>query len=239
MRVAILGGTGGIGGQLLTWALNSGHDVTALARNPAALAAQAALADHGALRDHGALAGQGALAGRSTARASNAGTLTLISGDATDGSAMRAAIDGADAVLSALGPRGARTPGLLGTAAANLTVAMEKAGVRRVICVSAAGPFIADDPDMGAVIKMILPRVFAKPFADTRDMEAVISATDLDWTLVRASRLVDKPGTGRYRVRPDYAPAGGRKIARADVAHFMAAVLTEGSWLRARPAVAY
>src|SRR5580692_535391 len=217
MRVAILGGTGGIGGQLLTWALNSGHDVTALVRNPAALAAQAALADHGVLRDHGALAGQGALAGRSTARASNAGTLTLISGDATDGSAMRAAIDGADAVLSALGPRGARTPGLLGTAAANLTVAMEKAGVRRVICVSAAGPFIADDPDM----------------------EAVISATDLDWTLVRASRLVDKPGTGRYRVRPDYAPAGGRKIARADVAHFMAAVLTEGSWLRARPAVAY
>src|SRR5580692_2798183 len=217
MRVAILGGTGGIGGQLLTWALNSGHDVTALVRNPAALAAQAALADHGVLRDHGALAGQGALAGRSTARASNAGTLTLISGDATDGSAMRAAIDGADAVLSALGPRGARTPGLLGTAAANLTAAVEKAGVRRVICVSAAGPFIADDPDMGAVI----------------------SATDLDWTLVRASRLVDKPGTGRYRVRPDYAPAGGRKIARADVAHFMAAVLTEGSWLRARPAVAY
>jgi uncharacterized protein YbjT (DUF2867 family) len=116
---------------------------------------------------------------------------------------------------------------------------MEKASVRRVICVSAAGPFIADDPDMGVLIKLILPRVFAKPFADTREMEAVISATDLDWTLVRASRLVDKPGTGRYRVRPDYAPAGGRKIARADVAHFIAAVLTEGSWLRARPALAY
>jgi putative NADH-flavin reductase len=216
MRVAILGGSGGIGGHLLTWALDSGHDVTALVRNPAALA------------------GQGA-----ASAAGGAGSLTLITGDATDESAMRAAIDGADAVLSALGPRGAKTPGLLGTAAAHLTVAMEKAGVRRVICVSAAGPFIADDPDMGVLIKLILPRVFAKPFADTREMEAVISASDLDWTMVRASRLVDNPGTGRYRVRPDYSPAGGRKIARADVAHFIAAVLTEGSWLRARPALAY
>ncbi len=55
---------------------------------------------------------------------------------------------------------------------------------------------------------------------------------------MRASRLVDTPPTGRYRVRPEYTPAGGGKISRADVAHFIAAALAEGSWIR-RPALAY
>jgi putative NADH-flavin reductase len=229
MRVAILGGSGGIGGHLLTWALESGHEVMALARDPAALAGK-----------YPADTAAAALGGRSAAgQAGTAADLTLVTGDATDASAVQATVDGADAVLSALGPRGTKTPGLLGTAAANLVTAMEKTGARRVICVSAAGPFIGDDPDMGRLIKLILPRVFATPFADTREMEAVIGATSLDWTMVRASRLTDKPGTGRYRVRPDYTPAGGGKIARADVAHFIEAALTEGSWLRARPALAY
>ena len=56
---------------------------------------------------------------------------------------------------------------------------------------------------------------------------------------MRATRLVNTPATGRYRVRPQYAPAGGGKIARADVAHFMAAVLAESSWIGDRPALAY
>jgi uncharacterized protein YbjT (DUF2867 family) len=92
---------------------------------------------------------------------------------------------------------------------------------------------------MNPLIKLILPRVLAKPFADVRDMEATIGGTDLDWTLVRASRLVDTPPTGRYRVRPEYTPAGGGKISRADVAHFMATALAERSWIGGRPALAY
>ena len=70
-------------------------------------------------------------------------------------------------------------------------------------------------------------------------MENVIRACDLDWTLVRATRLVNRPGTGRYRVSPDYPPRGGSKIARADVAHFIATALAEDAWPRAAPALAY
>ena len=211
MRVALLGGTGRIGGQLLTSMLAAGHDVTMLARDPAGLAS----------------------------RPTETGTVTIVRGSAADAAAVQATIDGADAVLSALGPRGAKTPALLGSAARNATAAMAKTGARRLICVSAAGPFIAGDRDMNLLVKLILPRVLAKPFADVRDMETTIGGTDLDWTLVRASRLVDGPPTGRYRVRPEYAPAGGGKISRADVAHFIAAALAEGSWIRGRPALAY
>jgi putative NADH-flavin reductase len=207
MRIALLGGSGRIGGLLLTSVLDAGHEVTALARNPDALAARPGL--------------------------------TIVRGDAADAGAVAAAVDGADAVLSALGPRGAKSPGLLGSAAVNVVAAMTKTGARRLIIVSAAGAFIESDPDMGRLVKLILPRLFAAAFADTRAMEDVIRASGLDWTLVRATRLVDGPFTGKYRVAPGYAPAGGRKISRADVAHFIVTTLEQDSWLSGAPALAY
>jgi putative NADH-flavin reductase len=207
MQIAILGATGGIGGHVLSWALEAGYPVRALARSPQALAP--------------------------------APGLTITRGDALDADAVAEVIDGADAVVSALGPRGAKAAGLLAGAAANTVAAMQKTGARRLVCVSAAGAYITADPHTNWLVKMILPRVLARQFADTRQMEGVIRATELDWTLVRASRLTNRPGTGRYRVSPDYPPPGGWKISRADVAHFIAAVLADDGWVRAAPALAY
>jgi putative NADH-flavin reductase len=207
MQIAILGATGGIGGHVLSWALEAGYPVRALARSPQALAP--------------------------------APGLTITRGDALDADAVAKVIDGADAVVSALGPHGAKAAGLLAGAAANTVAAMQKTGARRLVCVSAAGAYITADPHTNWLVKMILPRVLARQFADTRQMEDVIRAAELDWTLVRASRLTNRPGTGRYRVSPDYPPPGGWKISRADVAHFIAAVLTGDGWVRAAPALAY
>jgi uncharacterized protein YbjT (DUF2867 family) len=207
MQIAILGGTGGIGGHVLAWALDAGHPVRALARRPEALP-----------RREG---------------------LTVIRGDALDAAAVAETIAGAGAVVSALGPRGAKSESLLAGAAANIVAAMDKTGARRLVCVSAAGAYITGDPNTGWLLKAILPWVFAKQFADTRQMENVIRESGLDWTLVRATRLVNRPGTGRYRVSPGFPPPHGRTIARADVAHFIAATLAENTWLHEAPAVAY
>jgi len=207
MRLALLGGTGRIGGHVLSWALSAGHEVTALARDPRSLPA--------------------------------ADGVTVIAGSATDPAAVAEVAAGADAVVSALGPRGAKTPALLAAAAEATVAAMGKAGSNRLICVSAAGAFVEADPDIGALVKFILPKVFAKLYADVREMESVVRSSDLDWTLVRPTRLVNRPQTGRYRVRPEFAPVGGRSIARSDVAHFIAGALTDNAWVRARPALAY
>ena len=152
---------------------------------------------------------------------------------------MAEVIAGTDAVLSALAPRGKKTPGLLAGAAANMVAAMEETGPRRLICVSAGGPWVRDDPNMNLLIKLVLPRVLATTFADIRGMEGTMRASGLDWTLVRASQLTEGPLTGRYRVAPDFTPRGGRKISRTDVAHFIAATVTDGGWLKSAPAVAY
>lgn len=228
MRLALLGATGGIGGHLLAWAVSEGHDVHVLARRPELLARSRPVPAPGAPVPGG---------GRPAA-----GGLTVTAGDSLDPGAVAEVIAGADAVLSALGPRGprrARTPSLLAESAANVIAGMDRAGVRRLINVSAAGAFITGDPDTGALTKAILPRILAAAFADVREMEAAIRASDLNWTLVRATRLVNQPATGRYRVRGDYPPPGGRKICRADVAHFMALALTEDAWLHSAPALAY
>ena len=210
MRLAIFGATGRIGGHLLNWAIDAGHDVHVLARQPEALRP----------RDG----------------------LTVTGGDVLDPAAVAAVISGADAVLSALGPRGLDGfpgPELLAPAASNIADAMHKTGAHRLIAVSAAGAFVTEDPGTPWLIRQILPRILARTFADVRAMERVVRDSDLDWTLVRASRLVNDPGTGEYRVRADYPPPGGGKIARADVAHFIAAALTSGSYLRESPALAY
>jgi putative NADH-flavin reductase len=206
-RLAIFGATGGIGGYLLSWAVDAGYPVHVLARNAAAVPHRPGV--------------------------------TVTEGDATDPEAVAGAVAGADAVLSALGPRGAKTPGLLAAAAAAITGAMEKSGTRRLICVSAAGAFIREDPETNPLVKIILPRIFAKPFADVREMERVVRASTLDWTLVRPTRLVSAPGTGQYRIRDRYPPPGLTKIARADVAQFMITALTTDGYLHQAPALCW
>jgi uncharacterized protein YbjT (DUF2867 family) len=165
--------------------------------------------------------------------------VTVTGGDATDPAAVADVVASADAVLSALGPRGAKTPGLLGTAASAVTQAMVKHGVHRLICVSAAGAFIREDPEANPLVKVILPRIFARPFADVREMERVVRTSALDWTLVRPTRLVDGPGRGELRIRDRYPAPGLTRIARADVAQFMIGALTEPGYIRQAPAICW
>jgi putative NADH-flavin reductase len=207
MRIALLGGSGRIGGDVLGLLLDEGHEVSVLARRTGAVPP--------------------------------ATGLTVTEGDALDPAAVAAVIKGSDAVMSALGPRGAKSPGLLAGAAANTIAAMTQADVGRLIVVSAAGAFIGADPDSGSLIKLILPRILARQFADVRRMEDVVRESGLDWTLVRATRLADGPPTGQYRTRSDFPPQGGWTISCADVAQFLVDALSQHSWIGASPALAY
>jgi len=207
MNIALLGGSGRIGSEVLDMLLADDHEVQVLARSAASVRPAAGL--------------------------------TVTEGDALDPASVAAVVKGADAVVSALGPRGARSPGLLAGAAGVTVAAMNDAGVRRLIAVSAAGAFIGADPDTGALTKFVLPRVLAKPFADVRRMEDVIRASGLEWTLVRPTRLVGGLATGRYRTRSDFPPQGGMKVSRADVAQFVVDALSQHSWIGASPALAY
>jgi putative NADH-flavin reductase len=131
--------------------------------------------------------------------------LALRPADVRDLDAVTGAIEGTDAVISALGTNDSRTmTDVYSRGAANEAVAMHEHGIRRLAVISAApaGPR-AEQPLLERRVAMpLLERFFGGIYADMRRMEALLTETcdDLDWVALRPPRLVAKPATGDYRI---------------------------------------
>lgn len=139
-----------------------------------------------------------------TALTAPSGTAVAVA-HAREVAALTTAFVGVDAVVSCLGHsrenngKGGDATVLAEGAAAALE-AMHAAGVTRLVAISAAGAFVqGDDPLSHYIAKPIVARLFGEPFADTRAMEAEIRASDVQWTLLRPSRLVAGDGRQPYR----------------------------------------
>lgn len=199
MRLTIFGATGGTGTHLVRQALEEGHDVTAVVRDPARLDVPA----HERLR--------------------------VVTAEVTDPASIGPAVEGADVVLSALGPRGNGPTTICEDSARSVIAAMGKAGIRRLVLCSTAGAFTdaGDSPVIRYVVKpVILNRIFKHAFADMRRCEQAVRGSELDWTLVRPPQLTDKEATGRYRTATDINLRGGRRVSRADLAACMLSLVT-------------
>jgi len=75
---------------------------------------------------------------------------------------------------------------------------------------------------MGFVFyRLLLPFPFRQSFDDKERQEAVIYQSAVDWTVVRPTKLHNRAAQGRYRVtdETDFSVSGD--IARADVATFL------------------
>lgn len=154
-----------------------------------------------------------------------------------DRATLDGAVDAADAVLSALGPRSkADARARVVTRGVKAIIrSMKDTGARRLVVISAVPvatvPSPArpapprSDPADGLFMRHVLNPVVKAAFRDTYDdlaeMEDAIRDSGLDWTIVRPPRLVDKPLSGTYRTESEHNVRGGRSIARADLAHYM------------------
>src|SRR5918996_4857822 len=133
-------------------------------------------------------------------------------------------VGGADAIVFAAGagpgsgPERKRTVDLGG--AVKCVEAAEALGVARFVIVSSIG---AHDPEGGP--EAMRPYLRAKADADAR-----VSASTLDWTIVRPGSLEDGPGTGRV----DLSTRLGRRgpVPREDVAAVLAELLATGAGVR-------
>jgi uncharacterized protein YbjT (DUF2867 family) len=160
----------------------------------------------------------------------------LIEGDATNEITLERALDGCDAVVSALGMgMGFRKVSLLTEAIRALLPAMTRSGVRRVVCVSALG--VGDSRGHGGFVfdRLFQPLLLSQAYKDKNRQEAAIRVSSLDWIIVRPGMLTDDPAQGRVRAVVDLAGINGGKIARADVARFVVDQLTTDTWLRQTP----
>ncbi|WP_039824663.1 NAD(P)-dependent oxidoreductase [Nocardia testacea] len=191
MRIVIFGANGPTGRLLTDQALESGHDIVAFTRRPG---------EFPVVHDR----------------------LTTMGGDVYDPAAVERAVSGADAVLSTLGVPFTRKPITTYSAGvANIVAAMNRHGVRRIAVVSSS----AVDPHPYADAGFLFNRVL-QPFitgvlgrtlyADMRAMEALLTASDLEWTIVRPSGLFDLPHRTDYTMAEGRAE--GRFTARSDLA---------------------
>jgi putative NADH-flavin reductase len=151
--------------------------------------------------------------------------VTVRQGDPRNITELKAVLPGHDAVVSVLGPPGPGPTTILRAAARSTVEAMRADGVRRLIVVSAAVLF----EDVG-VLGGLLRRTLLKNVAeDSAEMERVVMASGLDWTIARPPRLTNGPLTGHYRAENGHLPDGSAlsSISRADVAYFLLSELED------------
>lgn len=199
LRILVIGGTSGIGLQTVKLALDRGHNVTAMARRPERMTLSHE-------------------------------RLTIVKGDILDARSVEAALTGCDGVVSSIGVGPTRKPvTVFSEGIANVLAAMQKLGVPRVVAVTGIGA--GDSRGHGGFVydNITQPLLLKTNYADKDREEALIRASDTDWTIVRPGFLNDDASDAQYRIISDMQGITSGDIARADVAHFIVSALESQS----------
>ena len=148
--------------------------------------------------------------------------LSVVEADVHDAQAVGQAVEGADAVLSALGVPYTRKPiTVYSDGIRNVAAAMSRHEVKRLVVVSSSATEPHHHADGGFLMNRVLqPLITATigktTYSDMRAMEELVRGSDLEWTIMRPSGLFDAPGVTRYELHEDQAP--GIFTSRADLA---------------------
>ncbi len=164
--------------------------------------------------------------------------LEVVAGDALDQAALERALQGQDAVISTFGPRSLKKTDVQERYMRALVAAMAKAGVKRLVNLSAMG---AGDSAAGAPFfmrRILRPLVLGRVFADKERGEEVLFGSPIEYVNVRPGMLVDKPARGGVKASLGYAGLAA-KMHREDLAIFMIAQLQSPEWVRKSPLVGY
>jgi nucleoside-diphosphate-sugar epimerase len=200
MRIVILGANGPTGRLLAGQTIAAGHDAVALTRRPADFP-------------------------RSDPR------LAVVGGDVLDPAVVDSVVDGSDAVLSALGTPFTRQPvEVYSRGAQNVLDAMKRYGTARLVVVSSGAVTGEDEPTGGFLFNRILQpyvtKVLGKTvYDDMRRMEALVSASDVEWTILRPSGLYELPAVTDFSLTEEHGP--GRFTSRRDLAAAMLLQLSD------------
>ena len=144
------------------------------------------------------------------------GSANIVVGDPLRAEVLAPALAGQDVVISCLGQRSRQDASLLRDAAAAMLEAMARTRVRRCVVVSQGLLFPSRNPII-ALLRLIL----ARHVADSAEMERLVRASDLDWTIVRPPKLEEGKDMRGYRVQSDTAPRGAWTMQYNDLAAFL------------------
>ncbi|MBV8296462.1 MAG: SDR family oxidoreductase [Acidimicrobiia bacterium] len=152
--------------------------------------------------------------------------LRVIEGDATDRDSLSRVMNGADAVISVLGARG---PVMTDASRAIVAVA-DDGGPTRIVMLSS---FAVARDRLTPVSKLVTSMAMGSQIKDKAAGEDLLRASDLEWTIVYATKLTNGPKTQATVVPEDKKVGLGHKISRTDVASFLLQAATDGLYIRA------
>lgn len=148
-----------------------------------------------------------------------------VRGDIMSTTSLEIAVEGHQAIISALGTRQLRPTTLLSEGTRNLIYSMKTVGVKRFICITGVGA--GDSYGHGGFLcnNILYPFLLKNMYADKNRQESIIRRSELDWTVIRPALLTNGPRTERYRVLNDLTGIQMKRISRSDVAHFIISML--------------
>jgi putative NADH-flavin reductase len=202
LKLVVIGASQGTGKATVTEALARGHQVVAVSRHPATLGLEHA-------------------------------NLKKLAADVVAPLTLKGIFDGADAVIIALGSKlGAlrKDPTIMSRGTAYVMTEMRNAGVKKLVVLSSDGT--GDSVvHFGFLLRVVVRNGLLRgPFADHDRQEAIVRASNLDWTIARPTRLTDGPAKHAYQKTTDLTKVPSF-ISRADTAHFMVDAAESGSWV--------
>jgi len=200
LNVLVIGGTSGCGLETVELALERGHRVTAMSRNPDRLEIAHERLDTLAADILDADAVTAAVAGHDAVIVSIGIGLTR------------------------------KPVSVFSEGTANVLAAMADAGPRRLIVVTGIGAGDSRGHGGFFYERIFTPLFLKTNYADKDRQEALVRASHLDWTIVRPGFLNNDGAEKQYRVVEDLSGVMSGNISRADVGHFIVAALESDSY---------
>ncbi|KAM3611109.1 uncharacterized protein V6R79_013602 [Siganus canaliculatus] len=207
MKIAVLGATGQTGQYLVNQALNQGHTVTAIVRNPGKLAVshhnlkvvEADIFSADNLKSH--FKGQDVI-------------MSCLGFPASMFSVVTGYTQSMNAMVSA----------------------MREAQVNRIITMTSWYTEPNSGTQSPFLIRFLLLPLIRSVLSNMNEMEQQLQKTeDINWTVVRPPGLQNKPASAQEFLTHEgyFVPdVSGSSVARGDVARFMLSLLNSNAWVK-------
>lgn len=158
--------------------------------------------------------------------------LLVLRGDVRAAEDIARASDGADVVISVLGER-ARNTTLMSDVVAAVISAATISGCNRFILLSTFFAAEAERLKTTARLALRVLKDMKDMIADKSRSETRLKESALDWTIVHATNLTDRPtGNGLRVIRETERVGLGNRVARVDVADWLLTEAAQNAYVR-------
>lgn len=205
MKIIIFGANGLTGREILKQAIDYGHKVIAIVRNPNSIDLK-----------HSNL----------TIKEGDVLKLQSFEDVIKDSNVVLSAIGSGNSLSEARKPTKLYSDGFK-----NIVTAMRKNNINRFIALLSVGTI--PDPNEALIHKLMIRPMLKGTYDDMRRAENFLAdCDDIDWTGIRPLRLNNKPRIGKYRTAKEILPPKGVNISRADVAELMLKQIDSEDYIR-------